>query len=80
MRIAIIQYNAGNVQSVLYALQRLGAAAEVTDRPESLLSADRVIFPGVGHAGAAMQSLQEKGLDQLILCRDATALPPVGRR
>jgi glutamine amidotransferase len=66
MNIAIINYNAGNVQSVLFALQRLGFTATITDNEQELQKADKVIFPGVGNAGAAMQSLQQKGLDRLI--------------
>lgn len=66
MNIAIIKYNAGNVQSVLFALQRLGFTATVTDNEQELQKADKVIFPGVGNAGAAMQSLQQKGLDRVI--------------
>jgi imidazole glycerol-phosphate synthase subunit HisH len=66
MNIAIIKYNAGNVQSVLFALQRLGFTAAVTDNEAELRQAGKVIFPGVGNAGAAMQSLQEKGLDRVI--------------
>ncbi len=66
MEVAIIDYEAGNVQSVLYALQRLGVTATVTDEATLLQSADKVIFPGVGHAGAAMQSLRQKGLDTII--------------
>lgn len=65
--IAIIKYNAGNVQSVLYALQRLGADAVVTDDAASIVHADKVIFPGVGHAAPAMQYLREKELDELII-------------
>lgn len=67
MNIAIIKYNAGNVQSVLYALQRLGINAVVTDNQEKIISADKVIFPGVGNAGSAMEYLKEKKLDQLIM-------------
>ncbi|MEO6838376.1 MAG: imidazole glycerol phosphate synthase subunit HisH [Ginsengibacter sp.] len=67
MNIAIIKYNAGNVQSVLYALQRLGINAVVTDDFEKIISADKVIFPGVGNAGSAMEYLREKKLDQLII-------------
>ncbi len=67
MKIAIIQYNAGNVQSVLYALQRLGVNAVVTEDPGEIRKADKVIFPGVGHAGSAMEYLQKKNLDKLIL-------------
>jgi imidazole glycerol-phosphate synthase subunit HisH len=67
MKVAIIKYNAGNVQSVLYALQRLGVNAVVTDNVEEILKADKVIFPGVGHAGSAMEYLQNKNLDKLII-------------
>jgi len=66
MDIAIVQYNAGNVQSVQYALKRLGFSARVTDVEAELRSADKIIFPGVGHAAAAMKSLQQKKLDKLI--------------
>lgn len=66
MSIAIIQYNAGNVQSVLYALQRLGIDAVVTADPEQIRSADKVIFPGVGAAGTAMDYLKKNKLDKLI--------------
>ncbi len=67
MKIAIIQYNAGNVQSVLYALQRLGMHAIVTDDHTKIRSADKVIFPGVGNAGSAMKYLKKFDLDKLIL-------------
>ncbi len=67
MKVAIIKYNAGNVQSVLYALQRLGIDASVTDDHDEIKAADKVIFPGVGHASSAMEYLKEKGLDQLIV-------------
>lgn len=66
MNIAIVQYNAGNIQSVLYALERLGINARVTGDAEALRSADKVIFPGVGEASSAMQSLREHGLDAVI--------------
>ena len=66
MNLAIIKYNAGNIQSVLYALERLGVQAVVTDKAEEILSADKVIFPGVGEASSAMQSLRENRLDELI--------------
>jgi imidazole glycerol-phosphate synthase subunit HisH len=65
--IAIIKYNAGNVQSVQYALQRIGVASIVTDEVELIQTADKVIFPGVGHASSAMQYLKEKELDKLIV-------------
>lgn len=64
--IAIIEYNAGNVQSVQYALQRLGFDAMVTADHSLIAKAEKVIFPGVGNAGAAMQSLIDRGLDIVI--------------
>lgn len=67
MKVAIIKYNAGNVQSVLYALQRLGIDASVTDNQDEIKAADKVIFPGVGNAASAMDYLKGKGLDQLII-------------
>lgn len=66
MKLAIIKYNAGNIQSVLNALDRLGVSAEVTDDKEKIMSADKVIFPGVGEASSAMRSLQENHLDEVI--------------
>ncbi|MEI9958983.1 MAG: imidazole glycerol phosphate synthase subunit HisH [Ferruginibacter sp.] len=65
--IAIIKYNAGNVQSVQYALQRLGAESIVTDDETTIRNADKVIFPGVGHANSAMQYLRERNLDKIIV-------------
>ena len=65
--VAIIKYNSGNVQSVQYALQRIGIESIVTDNEAEIKSADKVIFPGVGHAQSAMQYLKEKQLDQLII-------------
>ncbi len=66
MKIVIIQYNAGNIQSVLYALERIGVSAIVTDRANLIQTADKVIFPGVGEASTAMQYLKERKLDTLI--------------
>ncbi len=67
MSVAIIQYNAGNVQSVLYALQRLGVDAVVSADSDVIRSADKVIFPGVGAAGSAMDYLKKNNLDKLIV-------------
>lgn len=67
MKISIIKYNAGNIQSVLFALQRIGVEAVVTDDVQELLSSDKVIFPGVGEASSAMNYLKEKQLDKLIV-------------
>lgn len=66
MKLVIIKYNAGNVCSVEFGLQRLGVNAIITDDAEEILSADKIIFPGVGAAGAAMNYLKEKKLDALI--------------
>ncbi len=66
MKIAIIDYGAGNVQSVKYAFDRLGYDAVITDDYEKIKVADKVIFPGVGEASSAMKALKLKNLDQLI--------------
>jgi glutamine amidotransferase len=66
MGVTIIKYNAGNIRSVLFALERIGIKAEVTDDIERIRSADKVIFPGVGEASTAMHYLKERGLDTVI--------------
>lgn len=66
MSVAIINYNAGNVRSVLFAMERLGVDAVLTGDHEVIRSADKVIFPGVGEASTTMAYLREKGLDALI--------------
>ena len=66
MNLVIINYNAGNVQSVLFALERLGVKATLTDDLEAIAAADKVIFPGVGEASSAMKYLIEKKLDKTI--------------
>ena len=66
MKIVIIKYNAGNIRSVDFALQRLGISALITDDHEQIRSADRVIFPGVGEASTTMKYLRERQLDVLI--------------
>jgi glutamine amidotransferase len=67
MKIAIIKYNAGNIQSVLFALERIGHTAIVTDDASLIRSADKVIFPGVGEASTALNYLKERNLDDLIV-------------
>jgi len=67
MKVAVIKYNSGNVLSVLYALERLGVNATLTDDFEEIQNADKVIFPGQGEASTAMKYLKERNLDQLIL-------------
>ncbi len=66
MKLVIVKYNAGNIQSVLFALERLGVEALVTDNVEEITSADKVIFPGVGEASTAMNYLRERKLDSVI--------------
>ena len=66
MKVAIIKYNAGNIYSVYCACRRLGHDAVITDDPVVIRQADRVIFPGVGEARAAMQHLNQTGLADVI--------------
>ena len=66
MDVAIIKYNAGNIRSVLFALERLGIEGKVTDDVEEIKNASHVIFPGVGAANSAMPYLIERGLDEVI--------------
>lgn len=66
MKVVIIKYNAGNIRSVLFALERIGVTAIVTDDHDEIRSADKVIFPGVGEASSAMTYLHSNGLDTLI--------------
>lgn len=66
MKLVIVKYNAGNIQSVLYALERIGLTAIVTDDHQEIQTADKVIFPGVGEASTAMRYLQGRGLDTII--------------
>jgi glutamine amidotransferase len=65
-KIVIIDYGAGNVRSVQYALQRLGYQSRLSSDTKVIQQADKVIFPGVGHAASAMAELRKTGLDQLI--------------
>ncbi|PKR80172.1 imidazole glycerol phosphate synthase subunit HisH [Brumimicrobium salinarum] len=64
--IAIIKYNAGNIQSVQNALTNLGYESVITDDHATILAAEKVIFPGVGEASSAMQYLKEKGLNEVL--------------
>lgn len=66
MKVVIIKYNAGNIYSVDYGLKRLGITPVITDNPEIIRQADKVIFPGQGEAGTTMNYLRRQGLDQLI--------------
>jgi len=66
MNVAIVKYNAGNIYSVINALRRLGIEPTLTDEAELLMKADRVLFPGQGHAAKAMEYLKARRLDEVI--------------
>jgi glutamine amidotransferase len=66
MNVAVVKYNAGNIYSVIHALQRLGVTPILTDNAEELQKADKVLFPGQGEASNAMRYLKEHGLDHVI--------------
>ena len=65
-QVVIIDYGAGNIQSIKFAIERLGFTATLSDNSEEIRNADKVIFPGVGEASSAMRKLKESGLDSLI--------------
>jgi imidazole glycerol-phosphate synthase subunit HisH len=67
MKVAVIKYNAGNIRSVAFALERLQIDFSITDQPEELKKADKVIFPGVGEASSTMSYLRNHKLDRLIV-------------
>jgi len=66
MKVVIIDYGAGNIQSIQFAFQRLGIQAVLTNNRQEIITADRVIFPGVGEASYAMKKLKTSGLDRVI--------------
>ena len=66
MNVVIVKYNAGNIRSVVNGLKRIGIEPTLTDDPEILSKADRVLFPGQGEAGTTMRYLRERGLDHVI--------------
>lgn len=66
MKIVIIDYGAGNTKSIQFALKRLGVTAKLSNIPEDVISADKIIFPGVGQASSAMKKLKVNELDKLI--------------
>lgn len=66
MKIVIINYGAGNIQSIKFAIKRLGFEAVLSDNEEEIRNADKVIFPGVGEASSAMEKLKATGLDKVI--------------
>jgi glutamine amidotransferase len=66
MKIVIIDYGAGNIQSIKFALERLGYTGILSSDAQEIKSADKVIFPGVGEASSAMKKLKNTGLDKVI--------------
>ena len=67
MKVAVVKYNAGNIFSVLHALKRLGVDPILTDDVETLMSADRILFPGQGEARSAMEYLRKHRLDEVLV-------------
>ena len=66
MKLVIINYGAGNIKSIQFAFKRLGIDAILSNNPEVIKAADKIIFPGVGEASSAMKMLKESGLDKII--------------
>lgn len=66
MKIIIVDYSTGNIKSIQFALKRLGVEALLSNNPTKILTADKIIFPGVGEANSAMNMLKKRGLDVLI--------------
>ena len=66
MKLVIVNYGAGNIQSIKFAFKRLGVEAILSEKAEEIMAADRVIFPGVGEASSAMNKLKASGLDKII--------------
>jgi glutamine amidotransferase len=66
MKLVIIDYGAGNIKSIQFAFKRLGVDAILSNNPEDIKAADKIIFPGVGEASSAMRMLMQSGLDTLI--------------
>src|SRR5207253_7745716 len=78
VRVAVCDYGAGNVRSVLVAFARLGAEAVVVDTPDGVAAADLAVLPGVGSAASAMRMLRRRGLDDALRSRVAAGRPTLG--
>ena len=74
----IVDYDAGNLRSVQRACQEIGVSATITSDPATIRDADRIIFPGVGIAGAAMRSIRSRGIDQVLLDAYRAKTPILG--
>lgn len=78
MKVAVLDYGMGNLRSVARALAHVGAEPEVTADPETALRADALVVPGVGHFGACMRNLRERGLDEVVLRFAGSSRPVFG--
>lgn len=78
MNVAVCEYGAGNVRSVVVAFERLGAEARATSSAGDVLAADLAVLPGVGSAASAMEGLRERGLDMALRERVAAGGPTLG--
>jgi imidazole glycerol phosphate synthase glutamine amidotransferase subunit len=78
VKVAVCDYGAGNVRSVLAAFRRLGADAAVAETPDAVADADLAVLPGVGSAASAMRTLRERGLDAALRARVASGDPTLG--
>jgi imidazole glycerol phosphate synthase glutamine amidotransferase subunit len=78
VRVAVCDYGAGNVRSVLAALRRAGVEARLTNRPTEILMADLAVLPGVGSAASAMAGLRAAGIDDALRERAAVGGPSLG--
>ena len=78
MNVAVCEYGAGNVRSVVAAFRRLGAAATTTSIPADVADADLAVLPGVGSAASAMAGLRERGLDSALRERVDAGKPTLG--
>ncbi len=78
MTVTIVDYGAGNLYSVQHALNAVGVPARLEGDPTALLNAERILFPGVGHAQSAMQTLRERGLDEALIEAVARGIPVLG--
>jgi glutamine amidotransferase len=76
--ITIVDYDAGNLTSVYRALKYIGVNAEITSEPKKIETAERIIFPGVGHAKSAMNSLKQKGMDNALKTAFSKGIPIMG--
>jgi glutamine amidotransferase len=74
MKVTVLKYNAGNIRSVLFALNRIGVTGKLSDDPEEIVKDDFVIFPGVGEALSAMNFLKPRGLDEALIERKKPTL------